>query len=246
MTMTAPLPILAVSLAAVVLSACTETRYVAYDDSEKEGGAFNRTVEFEVKKTFYDDPPECAVVLPFQVEGKAHPHSGIIENAMARQLSGRMTRVVGPMERNHLTRNLAVDLSHTGDRKTFARSTKCGFVLEAKPWNTESTYLVFWSQARIGLEMSLIRVRDDKVVWQARHVAARSDGGIPLSPVSAIYNIFQAASFQGDGDVNFSLADDAVRRIVKTLPDVRFYASTTSPRRPSGKQGSWRDQLPKK
>ena len=94
--------------------------------------------------------------------------------------------------------------------------------------------------------MSLIRIRDDKVVWQARHVATRSDGGVPLSPASAIVNIFQAASFQGDGDVNFSLADDAVRRIVKTLPDVRYYASTAMPRPSSGKKGSWRDQLPKK
>ena len=209
-------------LAAMLLAACTQTQYVAYDDNKNEVNPFSRTVEFDLSRKFYRDPPECAVVLPFTVEGKRHPYASVIEESLARHLTAKMSRVIGPAERHGLTRNLAVDLSHPGDRKVFARSTRCRGFIEAKPWGGESIYAVFWTQSRIGLDVSIGLADDDAVVWRARHVATRSDGGFPLSPFSAAFSLFEATRLSTDGDVSFSLVDDAVRRIVKTLPDTRF------------------------
>ncbi len=212
--------------ALVALAACAETRYVAYDAKGKEGvNPFDRTIEFKVANAFYKDPPDCAVVLPFLVKGKPHRHARVIEDSLARHLSAKMNRVIGPMERRRLVRSMAVDLSHAGDRAAFARANRCRAFVEAKPWGGEDVYVLFWTQSRIGLDVTLSRAGDQRAVWRARHVATRSDGGLPLSPFSAAFSAFSAARLKSDGDVAFSLVDDAVRRMVKTLPDTRYPVS---------------------
>ena len=67
----------------------------------------------------------------------------------------------------------------------------------------------------------MARVADDAVLWKARHVANRSDGGLPFSIIGVAVAGFEAARFRADEDVPDSLIDDAVRRMMVTLPDVR-------------------------
>ena len=64
--------------------------------------------------------------------------------------------------------------------------------------------------------------RDGFVVWRARHAATRSEGGLPTSFLSAAVNMFAAGAQHADPDVRLSVADDAVRRIVVSLPDTRL------------------------
>ena len=201
----------------VLLAACAETRYVSYQEDAKSQEMFSRQVEFKVAKTFYRDPPDCVVVLPLSasVKGRAR----IVEDALARQLSGKVGRVIGPDERNRLVRRLAVDLSRSGDRRVLARQARCGFFVQAQPWGAGSVNSVVWSETRVGLEVIVTRAGDDIPLWQARHVATRSRGGIPLSPVSLISNIFMATRLNADSDVPLSLIDDALRRMINTLPN---------------------------
>ena len=207
--------------ALAALAACAETRYVAYDGGGKEPNPFARTIEFDLTGKFYKDPPECAVILPFMVNGKPHSHAGVIENSLARHLAAKVNRVIGPMERRRLARAMAVDLSHPDDRAAFARTNRCRSFVEAKPWGGDDVYVVFWTQSRMGLDVTMTAADGETVLWRARHVATRSDGGLPLSPLSAAFNMFSAARHNSDGDVAVSLVDDAVRRIVMTLPDTR-------------------------
>jgi hypothetical protein len=216
-------------LALVTLAACAETRYVAYDGGKEAASPFARTIEFDLTGKFYKDPPECAVILPFTVDGKPYRHARVIEDSLARHLSAKMNRVIGPLERRRLVRAMAVDLSHPADRAAFARTNRCRAFVEAKPWGGDDVYVLFWTQSRIGLDVTMTAIDGKTALWRARHVATRSDGGLPLSPFSAAYNMFNAARFTSDGDVAFSLVDDAVRRIAKTLPDTRYPVS--GPRR---------------
>lgn len=204
-------------------AACSQTRYTRYDEAAEQTNPFDRQVEFELTRHFYDDPPRCVVVMPFLVDGKRHPKAEVIETALARHLSGKVERVMGPRARDRAARSLAVDLTTETGRSAFARSARCGFQLEAEPWGGESMYAVFWTQSRIGLQVQMTRVEDQTLIWRARHVAKRSEGGLPLSPLSAVYNLFTATEFRADGDVDLSLADDAARRICKTFPDTRSF-----------------------
>ncbi len=206
-----------------LLAGCTETQYTAYGNAEEDStGMLTRNVEFEVTGDYYREFPDCAVVMPFLVGGERHERSLVIENAIARQLTGRLSRTIGPKEREKMARSWGIDTLNHDDMRVFSRQAQCRYLVEATPWGGDSIYVVFWTQSRIGLEMRMVRAFDDELLWRARHVATRSDGGLPLSPISAVVSLVTAAHLKTDGDVDDSLAHDAVRRMVLTLPDSRI------------------------
>lgn len=208
-------------LLCLVISACSGNAYVPYDQPT-ETAIFDQTriVGFEIADAFWRDPPDCAVVLPVREGGHDPALTKAIEASVARHLTGRLDRVIGPAERARLARDLAVDLDHPKDREAFARQTRCGFVAEVQPWDNDSLYAVLWSRTRMGLDVSVRRAKaDSPLLWRARHAASRSDGGMALSPLSAVASVFQATSHYADDDIPYSLLDDVMRRIMVTFPD---------------------------
>ena len=217
------------TVALATLGACAQTQYAQYGKND-ESGMLDRKVGFQVTAAFYENPPRCAVVAPFEGAKDIGRRALVIEESLARQFSGRIDRVIGPRIRDKLVREFAVDLNHPGDRKSFARSARCEFLVESRPWGGDSVFALFWTQERIGLDVQMVRARDGAVVWKARHTATRSEGGFPLSPFSAVYNLVTVGQFKTDGDLANSLVDDATRRIVATLPDVRTYGIASARR----------------
>ncbi|MCG8511550.1 MAG: hypothetical protein MI741_20240 [Rhodospirillales bacterium] len=226
----------------LALTACAQTSYGPYgaggsDDSMIE---MERRVEFEVTGAFYRDPPSCVVILPFaDGTGRATTRGRMAEESVARQISAKIDRVVWPRTRDRLLRDGAMDLSNQRDRKAFASQARCGHIVEISPYGGESMFALVWTQERVGLEIRMRRAADGELVWQARHSATRSEGGLPFSPFSAAFNALSVGRFKADTDVPVSLLDDAARRIVKTLPDTRAYGlAETHPK-------TWRKGLSK-
>ena len=54
-------------------------------------------------------------------------------------------------------------------------------------------------------------------LWKSRDVAARSAGGLPVSPISLVLNSVNAAQMASDADTPASVLNDAVRRIFHSL-----------------------------
>lgn len=144
--------------------------------------------------------------------------ANFIERALARHLRDAIPRVIASIERRERVRNLAVDLSDKRDRRSFARATSCDSHLVWRVLDTDSHYVLFWSQRTMGLEVKLVRTDDDLTLWKARHIASRSNGGLPLSLLSAPMSAYQATSLAGDADVVPSMVEDVVRRLFTTLP----------------------------
>lgn len=207
----------------LMIAACTQTNYGPYGRSSDPLNPLERSIEFEVTDAFYGDPPRCAFVLPFEGKASGTVEPEDVERSLARQLSVRLDRVIGPLERRRLVRDLAVDLDRPSDRGHFARAVRCPFAVAARPWGEGSVFALVWTQERVGLEVVMTRVRDGTEVWKARHMATRSEGGVPFSPISAIFNAVTVGHFKSDSDVPTSLIEDATRRIVETLPDTRSY-----------------------
>lgn len=207
----------------LLTTACTQTSYGPYGKNSDPLNPMERSIEYEVTGAFYEDPPRCAAVMAFDGKGVGDARPEVIERSLARQLSVRLDRVIGPRERERLARDLAVDLAVPQGRKQFARSTRCPFLVTAKPWGDGSVFAVVWTQERIGMEVAMTRARDEALVWKARHIATRSEGGLPLSPFSALFNVVTVGHFKSDTDVPSSLVEDATRRIVQTVPDTRTY-----------------------
>lgn len=210
------------ALLAIVLcaSGCTSTRYVDYTAAEDDLGAVSRTVAFDIDDAYYQEPPTCIAPLP-SGEGSG-PLGPAIEDAMIRHLGARVGRVIDRDERSALEHSLGLDLSSAQDHRAFTRAARCSHLLVLRPWRVDRLYLLVWNRERVGIEAQLIRARDGRVVWRARHAAQRSEGGVPLSPFTALYSAAEAARSSADADdVMASLLDDAARRMAVTMPSTR-------------------------
>lgn len=208
----------------LLVAGCTGTRYAPYQAQPEGQTLFERLVEYELAESaLNDDPPQCATVLPVSEATMASPEAMIVEAAMARHLGQKLPRVIGPKERDDRADALAVDLSAADGRRVFAQQTRCPYMVSITPDGGESLYLVFWAQERLGLEAVLFAAAetDAPPVWRARHVARRSDGGLPLLPFGAAVSAFSAGHLAADEEVMDSLADDWARRTVASLPDLR-------------------------
>ena len=204
-----------------LLGGCMTTAYrpMTAADRDKSDAAMpeiQREVTYRVADALYAQAPACVVVWPMDGRGRS-----AIESAAARYLSGKIRRVIGPSHRDRLARAGAFDLRETEDRRAFARTHACAHGLEIVSGNASRDYFVVWSQQSLSLELAFRSARSGEILWQARHTARRSDGGLPLSPVSFVLDTAAATNHQSDDDVARSLIDDALRRMFVTLPAFR-------------------------
>ena len=74
---------------------------------------------------------------------------------------------------------------------------------------------------RIGIEVKMVRAGNGQLLWRARHVANRSEGGIPFTPIGVVVDGYSSTRFSADREIIDSVVDDAVRRLVASLPNAR-------------------------
>lgn len=217
--------ILAVAACAMALASC-RTEYRSYgerpvtSDGAAQAALDTRRVFFRVERAFYRDPPACVVVLPAPHGQATAAVTSRIERAVARHLRDKIPRVIGPLRRNRAARRLALDLNHGGDRRRFAQIQQCDVFLRWRSTGSSSESFLVWSQRDFGLDVEMFR-EPGRTLWKAAHAAHRSDGGVPLSPLSAPFAIYEAARFSNDQDILPSMIDDTLRRLVASLPDIR-------------------------
>ncbi len=215
---------------------CGGTRYVPFEAAEKTNSLPMRTVAVEINPEFFEDFPNCVVVMPPKASASAARYSRSVESALSRHLTVKISRVVSLKERNLVARRMGVDMRHPGDFRDLMKELGCDTYVKSEVVGAGKSFLLVWSKMRIGLDVSLLRVGGERPLWRARHVAGRSDGGISLSPVGVVVNAFMALRFSADRDVDVSVVEDAVRRLVYSMPDAKIYHRWGSFRSVSGRQ----------
>jgi len=210
--------------ALMLLGGCAGTSYVSYNsDMQMPESTLSSSVAYEVTPAFYRSPPECVVIRPFGDEGKTSGVGYAIERALARYIYEKVDRVIGPKERNQAANRLGVDARSTDGLDAILSHFRCDFVIRSTPIGDNGVYAVFWAQARVGLQVQLEHERRGTILWRARHIATRSEGGFPLSPIGVAVNAFWAAQFQSNKEEFDTLIDDAARRIFRTFPEVKRF-----------------------
>ena len=212
-----------IAAAVLVMGGCTGTRYVDFKDAGADWRLPGRTVAVEIDRQLYEDYPDCVVVMPPSAAPGLDRIADLVEAALASRLIRKVTRVVGAVERDSAARRMAVDPLHPGDREFLLKTLGCGAFIATEISGPGNAYYLVWSEFRIELEVRLFRAQDGRLLWHALHVADRSGGGLPLSPIGAIVETFSSTRFSADADVADSVVDDAVRRLVASLPDSRSY-----------------------
>ena len=105
----------------VMASACTHVEYRPISAPKNNGGTpFERVVNYQVQPQYYRTPPRCVAVLPSSLAHSDSRRARIIETAFARQLSFRVSRVIGPTKTAQMARQMAVDLDTASGRRASA------------------------------------------------------------------------------------------------------------------------------
>jgi hypothetical protein len=142
----------------------------------------------------------------------------MISVALARHLGEKVDRVIFPRKRDYMAKKQGYDLSNKQDRFRFSQYSRCRFYARAELYDLGDEYAVVFSEKHVGIKIELSRFDDDEPLWQAAHTVWRADGGVPLSPLSALGGVASAAMFAGNEEILPSLVDDAMRRMLRTIP----------------------------
>lgn len=207
-----------------VAAACARTDYVGFNKGTASAPGFPiRTVAVEVDDAYFGNFPDCTIIMPTRAAAGLENFKPLVEEALGHHMTKKVSRIVNHTERDLRARQNALDILHIQDRGELAKATECPTLLFSRVVGPGHTYLVVWSQVKIGLEVVMVRAEDGHVLWKARHIADRSDGGLPLSPIGIAIDSFSSAQFSSDREIAESVVDDAVRRLIRSLPDARTY-----------------------
>ena len=205
----------------LLLSGCFGTSYKPYVEIQSPSHTLlSRDVFFDLSTQFYRDLPEC-VIISKPTGTNLGALEAIIETTFARHLSQKIPRLIDARERRQKQHEQALDLNNDTDLRYFMDRQDCRYVLRSQVKSNYSTYVGFWNDRNIGILLVLENGVNKDILWQASHSSNRSEGGIPLSPFSLGVNAFQASSQRFDTDIEPSIVDDIVRRMIVTLPDIR-------------------------
>jgi len=213
----------------VILSACADISYVDHgpsstlDQLADEPSAFTRQVDYHLGSAFYATLPTCVMVLPIQIKGIDRKTASTIEDTVSRYTSTRFDKTLSARHLKSASRRLAFDPAHKDDRKRLGRRLNCDAYMEIKTTGVDNLYAVFWANISVGVQLTLLRSRDDVVLWRAKHKARRGDGGLPISLLGVGAGTFSAGKLATDTDALPSVVDDAVRRMMVSLPDIRRF-----------------------
>ena len=167
------------------------------------------------------DFPDCTIVLPPTTGPGLERFSPIVEETLVRHISRKMNRVIDSAELTILSRRNTLDLNHTEDLKVLSAISGCDTFLRSRIVGPGKTYLVVWSQVEIGVEVTMQRANDDKILWRARHIADRSEGGIPFSPIGFVVDAYSSVKFTTNREIAISVIDDTIRAITSSIPNMR-------------------------
>jgi len=219
--------LLAVLLAPIFLSGCLKTSYqplaLSSGPQAKEESFFERRVDFQLTNSFFAAAPSCAAIVTKSPASPAIVR--LVEESVERHLATRLPRVISGGRLRRVETTLGIDMASESDRRVFARQLRCNVVVEIDLGPVEDNYFVVWAQRGLTINLAMRGIMDGKLLWQARHTAGRADGGLPISIIDLPMSAVRAGMLRGDPELFASIADDAVRRMMKTLPDIRGTAS---------------------
>jgi hypothetical protein len=144
-----------------------------------------------------------------------------VERAVERNLAMRLPRVIGGARLRRAETALGIDMGTESGRLVFGRQMRCEALLDIRLSRVQDDYMVLWAQRGLTIDLTLSRIADGKLLWRARHAAGRADGGLPISLIDLPVSAARAGIMTKDPEMFASIADDAARRMMKTLPDVR-------------------------
>jgi len=204
--------------------------------------AFN-PVYFKVGDSFKTSPPNCIAIMPLKdvIAKTPLPKKQVATNnpiAQANQPAQNNTNILELNDdvlvqmRWNLYSHLAphpyrdvelakvnevvADLgSESSNYPAIASALKCDALLIGEVIDYSTNHIGFYSQASIGVQMKLIRAKNNELLWEGNHIAKSQAGSVPLTPLDIVVGIYSAMENVSDEQL-VHVEDDLFRRLLST------------------------------
>ena len=180
-------------------------------------------VHFKFESAFHRAPPSCVAIMPLRKQVKTIflPESGpLITDKELKQLRRVLYSHLAP----HPYKDIEIARVNAAIAKygelpvsysRIAAELGCDSLLLGDVTHYDTQFYGVYSQTSIGIELRLIRAKNNQLLWQGRHVASSHAGSIPLTPVDIAMGIYSATSNVSDEQVE-RVGDDLFRRLLST------------------------------
>jgi hypothetical protein len=187
----------------ISLGACTKTQIAPYQHHASADAfitPYRRLIEVQIDHLFFEDRPDCVLLLPMAGSARQSPLGQLMENYLALHLGLRFNRVIHGHDRDRTMVRAGLNRMNLDDRHRFRENAVCGYEFAFQMIHARAEFVLVWARLSLGLEARLIRAEDNRVLWKARHIATRSEGGIAVSPFGAVSSLVEATALMSDGD----------------------------------------------
>ena len=75
-----------------------------------------------------------------------------------------------------------------------AKHLDCDSLLLGEVTDYDAQFFCIYSQASVGIKLRLILAKDNRQLWQGRHIAASHGGSLPLTPVDIALGLYSATN----------------------------------------------------
>jgi len=203
-----------------VASGCLNTTYSSKNEPKASLLAVERRVNFHITRAFYRAPPKCVTIVMHYKGGLTDVHRAV-EDSVERHLATKFAKVHSASSARSMAVRVALDLNNPSDRKIFSRKIRCKAFADIRIDKVSEKYLVLWANKSVSVSLRITRAKSGDLLWRAHHRASRGDGGLPISLISLPLSIARAGRIKGDREIFYSIVDDAIRRMMSTLPNTR-------------------------
>jgi len=216
MNITRTLP---VALCTLLIAGCA-TRYVERDVSKSEvTDNFGDVVVSQTSDALKKNPPSCLGVLPLTATKDEFNPTDDIRKAIHSHLAPTGVRLI-PLQKVDLL--FKKDLSIKDNIAVLLTATGCDTYITGEVTDRNTRFWGIYSEVKIGAKLQMVRVGQDKSLWEGKHVAVVRDGGIPLNPVTAVTSAVSAGSNLRDEQITRT-THDLARRLVHAIPGLTFH-----------------------
>ncbi len=184
-------------------------------------------VHYKIEKSFKQSPPQCVAILPLrnalekEVVSEQDKKYKLIELTAEglEQLRWSLYSQLAPYAYRDV--ELAVVnkvLKHTSNKTDYAalgKALNCDAFLIGEVTDYHSGFFGVYSQTSIGVNMKLIRAKNQKVLWEGSHVATNRGGSVPLTPVDIVMGLYSATENLSEEQL-VRVKDDVFRRLLST------------------------------
>jgi len=202
------------------LSACqSNPTYKRHDLTATATPLKAEDVNFRLDDALFQHAPTCVMILPSQ--HRDTDLAATVSRALARYAGEKIQTVHFPRHIHALERHYGLDLQIETDQRRAAQLLSCSYSLHAEIYDQGDEHLGIAARKYLGLKLTL-RTLDphSPILWEAMHTVWRGDGAIPLSPLSVLGGVASATLFNQDDAIMLDLVDRALRRMIRTLPNV--------------------------